>query len=257
MPGSLPTTEINTKTFGDYYSKPSWWFRWRYDTQIKRKTLLSLIKTQKKDWSGKVIFELGFGSGNIIFSFPIDCEIYGLELSSSAISRASEQAIRMGYKKYCFFENNGNHNYPLKSDSVDLAIASHVLEHVHDDVLHISNLCRILKKGGMLAILIPINERFHDPNHLNKYTVKSLKTLCENCGFRFIYGFENELLFYFVEKLYQRYQNKKWALVPNIIRITFNLMTAPLPYPLCVFFDFVIKSLTSLPPRQAALLFIK
>lgn len=252
-----PSTEKNVETFNSYYSKPAWWFRWRYDTQIKRKTIFALLKRQKTDWSGSVIFDLGFGSGDVLFSFPEDCEIYGLELSPSAIKQALNRAEKKGYAKFGFFEAQNNTSIPLNSDFADVVIASHVLEHVDDDMACLQELYRILKMGGCLTVLIPINEHYQDLNHLRKYDFESFKKLCEQCNFHFVYGFENEYLFYFVEKLYWKYQEGKWDALPNFFRIFFNLLTAPLPYFLYRLSDVFFKIFTSLPPRQAALLFVK
>jgi len=253
----MENLQANIETYDSYYSRSRWWFRWRYDTQIKRKTALALLRISRKDWSGATIFELGFGSGDLLFSFPTDCALYGLELSVSAVTQALARAEKRGYTKFGFFTAQALPRIPLENECADLAIASHVLEHVEDDESFLREMHRILKKGSSLAVLIPINERFHDRNHLRSYTSESLKKVCQRCGYLFVHGFENELLYYLVEKLYWEHQNKKWTLLPGLARIVFNLLTAPLPYRLSTVLDSLIRSLTSLPPRQAALLFVK
>ena len=54
--------EANRQAYDDYYHKPDWWFRWRYDTQVKRKVCLALARRLRRRWDGASIFELGFGS---------------------------------------------------------------------------------------------------------------------------------------------------------------------------------------------------
>jgi len=249
--------QANMRVFDDYYEKPFWWFLWRYDTQIKRKTCLAVINTFKKKWTKEKIFELGFGSGEVLFSFPPTCEIYGAELSSSAVRWASMRAAQRGYQKFEFFHVDRSERLLLPDGFVDIAIASHVLEHVEDDVLSVRELHRILKSGGALVIIVPINERFPDPCHLRRYTFDVVNGLCQQNRFRFIYGFENELLFYLVERLYREHTAGRWGFCANLRRMAFNLLAAPLPFKLCRLFDVVIRQFSKLPPRQAALLFIK
>ena len=72
-----------------------------------------------------------------------------------------------------------------RSFFIDIAIASHVLEHVYDDKSTLKELHRILKQGGFLAILVPINEKYKDPKHFRQYTFATCRKLIENSGFRF------------------------------------------------------------------------
>jgi len=247
----------NIETYDFYYAKPPWWFRWRYDTQVKRKTCLALIKTLKAEWAYKKILEVGFGSGDVLFSFPKNCELYGIELSSSAVERASSLADKKGYRKFKFFTAQQPFYIPLDDHSIDLVVASHVLEHVESDVDCLKEVWRILKHKGSFAVLVPINERFKDKNHLRRYTSEGCRTICEGLGFTLLHEVENELLFYLVEQMYWRYRTRPWTLSANIARVLFNFITAPLPFWSYQLLDSIFKKVTKLPPRQAALLFIK
>ena len=249
--------QANIETYDRYYAKPHWWFRWRYDTQVKRKTCLHLVKSLGRDWSGKTIFELGFGSGEVLFSFPTSCRLAGAELSPSATEHASDHAKRKKYADYDFFTIDGGRPLPLPDQAVDIVVASHVLEHVDDDVFWVREFYRILKAGGCLVVLVPVNERYPDPHHLRTYTLQSCMELCTGDGFRLMLGLENETLYHLVEWLYRRHRDGTWTVGGNIIRILFNLSAAPLPFSFYKFMDFVMMKLFRVPPRQAAILFIK
>jgi len=257
MNGVMRTAEANLETFGWYYDKPQCWFRWRYDTQVKRKTCLALVKSLKRNWANKRIFELGFGSGEVLCSFPTSCELYGAEISSSAIEKVTNRAAAKGYSHFQFFRIEDDGSIPISDGFMDLVIASHVLEHVPDDDSCVEGLHRILKLGGALIVLIPINERHHDPHHVRHYDFERCRELCERHGFRFVDGFENELLYYIVEKMYWRHDGKSWGIAANLVRLLFNLLTARYPFWLYRTCDRVIAKLTGLPPRQAALLLEK
>ena len=75
-----------------------------------------------------------------------------------------------------------------------------MLEHVEDDRRLLENIHRVLIPGGIVVILVPINEIYFDPNHVRKYTSLGMKSLAKDCGFDVQYQIENELLFHLVEK---------------------------------------------------------
>jgi ubiquinone/menaquinone biosynthesis C-methylase UbiE len=257
MPVRSEQSAANLATFGDYYDKSPWWFRWRYDTQIKRKTCLALLRSLDIEMSGKNVFDLGFGSGDLILSFQRANSLYGLEISQSAVARAMKFAGERGFPKYTFTLYDGQGPIPLPSDEIDVAIASHVLEHMENLDRCLSEIYRILKPGGAFVVLIPVNERFTDPHHVHTFTMESCKHLCAEHGFGFHFGFENELLFYLVEKMYRRNEGKRWGAIDNARRLIFNVATAPLPFWLSRLLDRSIGCASKLPPRQAALAFTK
>ena len=46
---------------------------------------------------------------------------------------------------------------PLDCNSVDFILCNHVLEHIPDDKMAMSELCRVLKKGGCAILQVPID----------------------------------------------------------------------------------------------------
>ncbi len=122
----------NIRCYQDYYRKPRWWFQLRYDTQIKKKTILHVLAQAGIQRKTKRVLELGFGSGVVIFSFDKTSELYGIEISKSAISCAQATAKKKGYTKYFFCEMHDG-IIPFPANYFDIIIASHVLEHMDDD----------------------------------------------------------------------------------------------------------------------------
>lgn len=247
----------NVQTFDQYYNKPRWWFLFRYDTQIKKKTILALVKHFKEDCDGKKIFELGFGSAEVLLSFPRTCELYGAELSSTAVDAITRRvkAKRYFYSKFVLLRRETVLDF--EEGTMDLAIASHVFEHVPDDVMCLREVKRILKPGGLLVVLIPINERYPDPNHVRRYSAEGFRTMCEKEGFSFVNGFENEFLYYLVERLYRSHNNGNWGVFANILRAGFNIAMSRFPFWVYRLLDSILQRITGLPPRQAALLLKK
>ena len=57
---------------------------------------------------------------------------------------------------------------PFKSDTFNLVICNHVLEHIPDDVAAMKEILRVLAKGGQAILQVPwsmkLDETFEDPN---------------------------------------------------------------------------------------------
>ena len=64
------------------------------------------------------------------------------------------------------------HDIPYDENSFDVIICNHVLEHVLNDKLAISELFRVLKKGGTLIAQVPLDlnlkATFEDPSIIDK-----------------------------------------------------------------------------------------
>ena len=223
------TLQNNIEMYDDYYQKPDWWFKFRYDTQVKRKTCLHLLRVAGRGLSGQRVLEIGFGSGAVLFSFQDNCEIYGLEISTSAIEHARRKAGDVGYKKFEFQAISGD-LLPYPDDFFDVLIASHVVEHLENDVLMLNEIARVLKADGVAVVLIPVNENYEDPNHLHRYTSVEFIELANSLGLRVLVKLENELLFHLVEKFYFEGYNRRWKYFGAAIAALFNFPTSILPF---------------------------
>lgn len=247
--------ESNLAYYKDYYAKPLWWFRLRYDTQVKRKTCLSLLKKAKKGLSNQRVLEIGFGSGLTLFSFDPSSEIYGLEISASAIAEARRNASHMGYRHHDFQQADGS-RIPYESRKFDIVIASHVLEHVEDDAGLLQEIHRVVKPDGVAVILVPINENYNDPNHVRHYTSASFTQLAARCHFDILLHLENEYLFHLVEKFYLEGYHERWRIFGWMIAAVFNIPTAILPFSAYQVIDALMRTI-GFRPRQSGFVMIK
>ena len=243
----------NIELYDTYYQKPEWWFKFRYDTQVKRKTCLHLFKLAKDVVSNLRVLEIGFGSGAVLFSLDTSCELYGIEISHSAIERATRKARVLGYKAFDF-KLASNEALPYSDELFDVVFASHVVEHVEYDNKLMSEIRRVLRPDGVAVILIPINEKYNDPNHYRRYTSSQFEKLSEDCSFRILHKLENELLFHFVEKFYFEEYNYRWKIFGPLIAMLFNFPTSVLPFRIYQLIDRVMISLGFLPRQYACVL---
>ncbi len=73
---------------------------------------------------------------------------------------------------------------PLPDGSVDLIVATGLLEHVENEHHFMRECARLVKSGGTLHIEVPFLQQYHDdPIDMRRYTVSGLKEFVERYGF--------------------------------------------------------------------------
>lgn len=78
---------------------------------------------------------------------------------------------------FCF--NLENDRFPFEDNSVEVVVASHVLEHLGEGYFHcLKELYRICKHGAMIHVAVPFHRNdffFNDPTHRRPITVDGLR----------------------------------------------------------------------------------
>jgi len=253
--GDWNTSNSENESFYDeYYDKPDWWFKLRYDTQYKIKSALSALKKVGFQSKGKNIFEYGFGSGELLLKFREANLLAGMEISPTAVEFVRS---RTNQTLTIFNLSDIHMIYSFESYSFDLVIASHVVEHIYDTKAFIGQINYLLKKEGIVLLQIPINEKYDDPKHVHHYSIKSLSEIFEYDGYELIYSSENEYLFYLVEDIYLDPAKTQLSLSENMRRIVFNLFFSRFPFRALLYFEKIYKKNNSIKPRQAVVVLKK
>lgn len=104
-------------------------------------------------------------NGGGAFRFPPNITTAHLA-PEKGLSRKVCEAARSGYTAYDFEPSRYRHldrvehadlsKLPMADDSVDLFICNHVIEHVPDVALALSQIHRVLKAGGVAILQVPI-----------------------------------------------------------------------------------------------------
>jgi ubiquinone/menaquinone biosynthesis C-methylase UbiE len=134
----------------------------------RRLQIVKILNLGKKD----VILDIGCGDGSIseIFLKNIKLAI-GVDISKTRLRRAKNKGLKV-------ILINDASEIPLKSNSVDKAICTEVLEHVLQPGKVLGEINRILKKGGILVLTAPLNEPLR--NTLLDVPLKDVKNLSYN-----------------------------------------------------------------------------
>jgi ubiquinone/menaquinone biosynthesis C-methylase UbiE len=220
---------------------------------VKKKTVFHLLKAAGCPITNRSILEIGFGSGEVLLSFDRSCKIYGLELSNSAIHLGEQKAAEKGFQDYEFKYSHGETiDYP--DNSFDYVIASHIIEHVVDDVALLKEIHRVLRPGGSAVLLIPINEKYPEPNHYRKYTPADFISLLNKCSFNKIaLSVENLVIYRLIEKFYRGDYNQRWKIIGPLIVAAFNIPTSLLSYSLNLTIDLFLMRISWLPMQYGCI----
>ncbi|MGD0296270.1 MAG: class I SAM-dependent methyltransferase [Bryobacteraceae bacterium] len=134
--------------------------RFQFNLELARKDVLYVLDKLSIGRANKTILDVGFGNGMLAFLFDPSCTLCGSELSPTAIAKANELARRKGYRKVDLKIPSESEPFPFEAGSFDVVIASHVVEHVADDIDFMRAMLRMTKPGGHLVILVPLDFPF-------------------------------------------------------------------------------------------------
>ncbi|MDB5001154.1 MAG: class SAM-dependent methyltransferase [Mucilaginibacter sp.] len=135
---------------------------------------------------GAKILDIGCGRGGLI------CNLFNLGFEHvTGVDKFISQPIDYGHNVMVLKKELSE----LQSDAYDLLIMHHVLEHIDDQVNELKECFRLLKKGGVLLVAIPVIGTAWDiykenwvqldaPRHFVLHTIKSINILAEKTGFK-------------------------------------------------------------------------
>lgn len=127
--------------------------------------------------SKAIVADLGCGSGAML------CEVLrvrpgwtgcGLDISEEAINYARRLATHKGVASRTQFQTACLMNLPFASSSLDVVIASEVVEHLPHPQRVFEELSRVLAPGGLLLVTVPAES--HTPAHM--HALNSAEDLC-------------------------------------------------------------------------------
>lgn len=125
---------------------------------------------------GMRILDNGCGRGEFLHAFSsLGMETYGTDISS--------------YCKDAKVVDLNTDKLPFPDDYFDAVFSKSVIEHIENTEHYMSEMKRILKRGGVLILMVPDWETqyiifYQDPTHIHPYTVKSMDRLLNMFEFR-------------------------------------------------------------------------
>lgn len=163
-----------------------------YTERIHYHHLFKYLESKKFEGENAVLLDVGFGSG---YNIEKISKLYGIKTIGAdiVIETVDYYNEKKNKNSHAVLIDPNTNKIILESDSVDMVVCSHVLEHVPDDELLLGEIKRVLKENGLLYVNVPINEEvFVVENHLRKYSGETVLELLKTNNFRINKYFESD-----------------------------------------------------------------
>ncbi|MGH2997093.1 MAG: class I SAM-dependent methyltransferase, partial [Gaiellaceae bacterium] len=147
--------------------------------ELRERLLLDLFLSAGP---GPHVLDAGAGQG----SLSAKLAELGFEVTSTDASAAALAVLRERVRGKVFEADVAT--LPFGNESFDGAVLGEVLEHVEDDRGALSEIARVLRPGGVLAVSVPANPKLFGPSdvwagHVRRYTRPALIDACTSAGF--------------------------------------------------------------------------
>jgi SAM-dependent methyltransferase len=127
------------------------------------------------------VADLGCGSGVIlcdVLALKDGWRGHGLDISPAAINYARRLAEHKEIADRAEFRVGDLARLPYANQSLDLVIASEVIEHMPEPEQVIAEIARVLRPGGQLVLTMPLES--HTPAHIHALSrAEDFRALCE------------------------------------------------------------------------------
>lgn len=114
------------------------------------------------------VADLGCGSGVLlseVLAMKPEWSGHGLDISQTSITYARRLAEHKGVAGRAEFRRGDIASLPYQDESLDLVIASEVIEHMPEPEQVIREIARVLRPGGKLILTMPVES--HTPAHIH------------------------------------------------------------------------------------------
>lgn len=116
--------------------------------QLRKHALKMLLRQSNTDGSGKSIYEIGYGAGEVFNLYrEMGLRVYGYDFSELAYEYAQQNYQD---ERITLFQEK-----PKAKKQYDFVVACEVLEHIEDDVGMLKEWKQYLKNTGKLIISVP------------------------------------------------------------------------------------------------------
>jgi SAM-dependent methyltransferase len=135
------------------------------------------------------------GLGHVVRALDVGCgdgrltaELTAAELTAADVSAVALARARARLPGAALVELDQDAPFPLGDSAFDLVLCAETVEHVRDVQLFLSEIRRVLRPGGELALTTPATPQLTRPEdplspHLRRFTRRSLLRVLGELGF--------------------------------------------------------------------------
>jgi len=135
-----------------------------------------------RDIKGETILDIGSGFGSLTLEIAKnnpDSKVYGIDLHESLTGQAQMNAEILSVTNL-EFSTGSAYSLPFENDFMDAATCFFMLHHLEDVKFALFEIKRVLKKGGVLTAVEPLEHQHHHGPQLSEI---GWKEMFEDAGF--------------------------------------------------------------------------
>lgn len=146
--------------------------------ELRERLLLDLFLSATP---GQRVLDAGAGQG----SMSARLDRLGFEVTSADASEAAVEVLRRRLRGEVVRATVTD--LPFPEASFDAAVLGEVLEHVEDDRASLTEVARVVRPGGAIALSVPADPELFGPSdewagHFRRYTREALLDVCVSAG---------------------------------------------------------------------------
>ncbi len=181
---SAATASYQRRRYRHVYRVARRFMEWaRYDRRYRTRLTEELFRKHAIPFERQRVFELGFGSGELLLRFDTTSSIHGCDISESAVTTMQKDPRARDYQNPTFVHSSSSGDAVFPADEYDIVIASHVIEHVPDDLAMLRSMAAHTRLGGYALFFMPLEPPRHNPDHARSYTAAGFCELLTRAGF--------------------------------------------------------------------------
>ncbi len=125
------------------------------ESRRRKARKIAAIVSEHVDLGQAELLDMGTGSGHIAGEFGKRAR------RVVSVDVTDERQEKDGYE----FVQVGTAKLPFADNSFDVVVSNHVVEHVPDQAVHLSELTRVLRSGGVVYLATPNKLWLRDPHY--------------------------------------------------------------------------------------------
>jgi len=221
----------------------------RFDIRYRCRRIHEVLKKLQISNENISILDFGFGSGDLLASFPESCSVTGVDVSRSAVENAQKNHIFRKFKKSDFNTVPEHDNDKMVNEKYDLVLSSHVIEHVDDDFLFLKTLRSRVKDNGYLILFAPIEEPGYIFFHVRNYSQAGLENIVKSAGFEIVFSEGSMNINGHIWKIITIPSRRNWPVLGKTVNIIRLFTLSLIPYKMIRILDHILNYMGA-GPRQ-------
>lgn len=174
---SLSVTAVENAFVEDVYGKLASWYDWFFGPTLHPGRLQAIQRMGIR--ADDQVLEVGVGTGINASLYPRDCNVVGVDLSSSMLEKARERVARKGITNVRLLEMDAA-ALKFADNTFDIVYAPYLISVVSDPVQVAAEMNRVCRPGGRVIFL----NHFRSPNFLLSRVERMISPLTVHIGFK-------------------------------------------------------------------------